>query len=76
MDICGRDDVLLVFTCFWAKKLISADVMIFFCLHLLLGKKMDICGRDDLFFGLHLLLGGKMDVCGHDDPQRTCPPFA
>ena len=27
-----------------------ADVMTFFFLYLLLGRKIDICGRDDLFF--------------------------
>ena len=36
------------------------DLFLFCGLYLLLGGKMDICGRDDLFlFGLHLLLGGK-----------------
>ena len=49
-------------------KLRPADVMtFFFALHLILGKKLDICGRDDLFFGLHLILGKKLDICGRDD---------
>ena len=38
---------------------------LFFALHLILGRKLDICGRDDLsffFFALHLILGGKLDI--------------
>ena len=44
---------------------------IFFVLHLTLGRKLDICERDDLFvfffFALHWTLGGKLDICGRDD---------
>ena len=57
-------------------KLRPADVMtfflFFFALHLILGGKLDMCGRDDLFFALHLILGGKLDMCGRDDLQKTC----
>ena len=35
-----------------------------FALHLILGGKLNICGRDD------------GPVCGRDDLQKTCPPFA
>ena len=28
MNICGRNDLFLVFTCFWVEKWTSADVMI------------------------------------------------
>ena len=72
---CGRDDLFLVFTCSWAGKWTSADVMTFFWSSLL-GGKVDICGRDDLFCGLYLFLGRKLDIYGHDDPQKTCPSFA
>ena len=27
MDICRRDDLFLVFTCFWAETWVSADMM-------------------------------------------------
>ena len=30
-------------------------------------KKLNICGRDNLFFALHLISGEKMDICGRDD---------
>ena len=40
----------------------------FFGLYLILGGKLDVGKRDDLFlFGLHLILGGKLDVGRHDD---------
>ena len=36
--------------------------MTFFCVHLILGSKLDVERREDLFFGLHLSLWGKLDV--------------
>ena len=68
----GRDDLFLVFICFWAEKWTSADVMTFFSfffgLHLLLGGKMDICGRDDLFCSVFTCFWAKkIDICGRDD---------
>ena len=42
----------------------------FFALHLTLGGKVGICGRDNLFFALHLILEGRGDL------QRICPPLA
>ena len=58
----------LLFTQFWARNCTSADLMTFFVgLHPILGKKLDICGPDDLFFALHPILGGKLVICGRDD---------
>ena len=36
-------------------------------LHLILGRKFDVCGRF-AFFSLHLILGGKLDV----DTLKSC----
>ena len=44
----------------------------FFALHLNLGRKLDISGRDDLFFALHLNLGRKFDISGRDDLSFFC----
>ena len=44
--------VFLVFTSFWEDKWTSEDVMIFFFffgLHVILGGKVDVGRRDDLF---------------------------
>ena len=32
-----------------------------------LGGKVEICGRDNLFLTLHLTLDEKVDICGRDD---------
>ena len=40
----------------------------FVALHLTLGRKMDICGRVNLFFALHLILGEKPTA-------SNCPPY-
>ena len=39
--------------------------LVFTCLFL--GRKINICGRGDLFFDLHLFLGRKIDTCGRGD---------
>ena len=35
LDICGYDDLFLLFTRFWAENWTSADVMTFLALHLM-----------------------------------------
>ena len=42
MNICGRDDLFLVFTSFWAEQWTYANAKTFFCLHLFLGGKVGI----------------------------------
>ena len=59
-----------------AKKCPNVLFGMFFAVHLILGGKLGICGRDDLFLALHLILGGKLGICGRDDLQKNCPPFA
>ena len=41
----------------------SANVMTFFGLHFILGKKLVIWESDDLFFCLHFILGKKLGIC-------------
>ena len=52
-----------------AEKWSCADTKkLFFGLHFL-GRKMNICGHEDLFFffGLRFFLGREMNICGHKD---------
>ena len=80
--MCGRDDPFFSFCSsldFWRKLNIYGRDDPFFALHLILGGKLDICGRDDLFS--FLLFQSVRPLASKFFPMRpivrkVCPPLS
>ena len=61
MNICGRGDLFLIFTCFWEEKLTSADVVTFFLVFTCFGEEKWTSADVVIFiFWSSLVLGQKI----------------